>query len=89
MSEPTWQLIIAGPAGRDIEGLPEKYAAAVMELLPAIADNPRRIGKALRFELEGLWVARRGPYRVIYAIDEEAAIVTVMVAALPRRRVSA
>jgi mRNA-degrading endonuclease RelE of RelBE toxin-antitoxin system len=55
----------------------------VVELLPAIAANPRRIGKPLRFELEGLWVARRGPYRVIYEIDEGAR--TVMVLAVAHR----
>ena len=81
MSEPTWQLIVAGPAGRDIEGLPQKYAAAVMELLPAIAANPQRLGKPLRFELEGFWAARRGTYRVIYAVDEMAGTVTVLAVA--------
>jgi mRNA interferase RelE/StbE len=72
------QLIIAGTAGREIEGLPAKYASAVMELLPAIAREPRRLGKPLRFELEGLWAARRGPYRVIYEIDEESGTVRVL-----------
>ena len=75
------QLVIAGTAGRDIERLPEKYATAVMELLPVIAADPRRLGKPLRFELEGLWAARRGPYRIIYAIGEEARIVTVLAVA--------
>lgn len=65
-------------AVRQLERLPERYATAVAELLPAIAANPRRLGKPLRFELEGQWVARRGPYRVIYAIDEGARTVTVL-----------
>jgi mRNA-degrading endonuclease RelE of RelBE toxin-antitoxin system len=34
-----------------------------------MADNPARLGKPLRFELEGLRSARRGDYRVIYRID--------------------
>jgi mRNA interferase RelE/StbE len=34
-----------------------------------LADNPARLGKPLRFELEGLHSARRGDYRVIYRID--------------------
>lgn len=43
----------------------------------AIEGNPRRLGKQLRFELEGLWVARRGPFGIIYEIDETSRVVTV------------
>ena len=78
MTDEPWRLLVAGPAARDIEQLPEKYAAAVIEALRAIAGNPRRLGKPLRFELEGRWAARRGPYRIIYAIDEAASTVTVI-----------
>lgn len=46
-------------------------------MLPAIAENPRRLGKPLRFELDDRWAARRGPYRVIYELDEKARTVTV------------
>lgn len=81
MSHPAWRLVIAGTAGRDIERLPEKYGAAVAEMLPAIAANPKRMGKPLRFEWQGCWAARRGPYRVIYEIDEEACTVRVLAVA--------
>jgi len=78
LSEPLWRLVVAGPAARDLERLPGKAVAAVVECLQAIARNPGRIGKPLRFELEGLWSARRGPYRVIYRIDEAERVVTVV-----------
>lgn len=81
MSERPWRLVVAGPAGRDIERLPEKYATAIVDLLPAIAANPRRLGKPLRFEYAGRWAARRGPYRVIYELDEAASTVTVLAVA--------
>ena len=32
---------------------------------------PRRVGKPPLRELAGIWSARRGPYRVIYEIDDE------------------
>ena len=38
-------------------------------------------GKPLRFELEGRWVARRGPYRIIYSLDEEERTVRVLAVA--------
>ena len=68
-------------AVRQLAELPERYAMAVAELLPALAANPRRLGKPLRFELEGRWAARRGPYRVIYALDERARTVRVLAVA--------
>lgn len=78
MSDSPWRLVAASPARRDIRSLPEKYAAAILELLPIIAANPKRVGKPLRFEYEGRWSARRGPYRIIYNIDEAARTVTVL-----------
>lgn len=81
MSSPNRRLEIAATARRNLAGLPEKYANAVIELLPAIAANPKRLGKPLRFELEGRWVARRGPYRIIYTIDESTRTVTVLAVA--------
>jgi mRNA-degrading endonuclease RelE of RelBE toxin-antitoxin system len=56
----------------------EASAAAIIETFHAIASNPRPLGKPLRFELEGLWSARRGPFRIIYEIDESARTITVV-----------
>ena len=67
-----YALVVAGPAARAIaEVLPEAVAGAVIALLTGdLVTSPRRIGKPLRRELEGLWVARRGTFRVVYRIDE-------------------
>lgn len=62
-----------------MEGLPEKIATAFVEFVyGGLAQNPHRVGKSLRFELEGFHSARRGDYRVVYLIDDEQAIVTVV-----------
>ena len=71
------------PARRQLDRLPISVAAAVVETLGAIAGNPRRLGKPLRFELEGHWSARRGPYRIVYRIDDDAR--TVLVVAVAHR----
>lgn len=56
---------------RSLALLPEKVGTAAIEFAYGpLADNPRRVGKPLRFEFEGFQVARRGDYRVIYAIDD-------------------
>jgi mRNA interferase RelE/StbE len=43
----------------------------------SIAENPHRAGKPLRGELEGLYSARRGEFRVIYEVDEAGGVVLV------------
>lgn len=71
-----WTVEVAAPARRAIDRLPEKVATAVVETLAAIAGDPYRLGRPLKLDLEGLRAARRGPYRVIYEIDEERRVVT-------------
>jgi mRNA interferase RelE/StbE len=78
LTDEPWRLVVAGPAARRLEQLPSKYASAVIKALGAIASNPQRLGKPLRFELAGRWSARRGPYRIIYLIDDDAHTVTVL-----------
>ena len=63
---------------RHLRKLPEKVKVAVLEtIFGSIAENPQRVGKPLRGELEGLFSARRGDFRVIYEIDQEARTVVI------------
>lgn len=65
-------------AKRALQRLPEKVATAAIELIYGpLASNPQRVGKALRFDLEGLHCARRGSYRIIYRIDERVTIIAI------------
>jgi mRNA interferase RelE/StbE len=61
------------------ERLPESVAAAVLEFCDAaLALSPRRAGKPLFGPLAGCHGARRGTYRVVYRIDEQAHVVEVL-----------
>jgi mRNA-degrading endonuclease RelE of RelBE toxin-antitoxin system len=71
MSDTRWEVCAAAPARGQLDRLPVSLAAAVLETLGAIASDRRGRGTRLRFELEGCWSARRGPYRVIYRIDDD------------------
>ena len=63
---------------RHLNRLPSRVRAAVVEtIFGSIAENPQRAGKALRGELEGLYSARRGGFRVIYEIDDPRRVVLV------------
>ncbi|MFL5818263.1 MAG: type II toxin-antitoxin system RelE family toxin [Conexibacter sp.] len=81
MSEQPWDVRVMPPARRQLDRLPISVVGAVVETLSAIADHPHRLGKPLRFDLEGYWSARRGPYRVIYRIEAEAHTVSVVAVA--------
>ena len=71
MTAAPYDLVVAGPAAAFANKLPTAVAAAVIELITGpLLEAPRRIGVPLRDELEGLWSARRGTYRVVYRIDD-------------------
>ena len=80
MSEGRYEIVVAGPAAKTIaEELPESVAVAVIELITGpMLDSPRRVGVTLIDDLEGLWSARRGTYRVLYRIDDERREVVVL-----------
>jgi mRNA interferase RelE/StbE len=81
VSDPLWDVQVAPSARRQIDRLPISVAAAVIETFDAIASNARRLGKPLRFELEGYLSARRGPYRIIYRINDATRSITVVAVA--------
>lgn len=61
------------------ESSPESVAAAAWAFVSGpLLENPHRVGKRLRSELDGYYSARRGQYRVVYQIDEHEVIVEVI-----------
>ena len=79
MTTPAYSVRWTATAQRDVRRLPEKIATAVVEFVyGSLADNPERVGRALRLELAGLHAARRGDYRIVYRIDAEARVVLVV-----------
>jgi mRNA interferase RelE/StbE len=78
VSSPPWRVVVMAPARREFDRLPISVAAAVLETLDAIAEAPRRLGKPLMLEHEGRYSARRGPYRIIYELDEAEHVVRVV-----------
>jgi len=75
----TYRVEVGPAARRQLYALPEAVAAAVLNFLEGpLAENPRRVGKALTGSLEGLSGARRGAYRILYRIDDDRTLVTVI-----------
>ena len=81
----TYRVIVAAPARRRLDRLPDGMAAAVFEFMSGpLAEHPDRVGRPLGGELEGRFGARRGDYRIVYLIEDE--IVTVTVVRIAHRR---
>ena len=80
MTEARYEVVVTAPAARAIrETLPEAVAFAVIEFITGpLLDNTRRVGAPLRNELEGVWSARRGTYRILYRIDDDRREVIVL-----------
>lgn len=61
-----------------MDRLPAKFVHAVVAFVYGpLAENPARVGRLLRFELEGFYGARSGVHRVIYMVDETQRVVSV------------
>jgi mRNA-degrading endonuclease RelE of RelBE toxin-antitoxin system len=80
VTELPYEIVLTPPARRAIaEELPEAVAGAVIDFVStALVVNPHRVGTPLRDDLGGIRSARRGTYRVLYRIREDAREVVVL-----------
>ena len=82
MTAPAFDIEWASSALRSLDRLPEKIATACIEFVyGGLAENPHRVGHALRFELDGKHSARRGDFRVIFEVNDDRRTVTVLAVA--------
>ena len=71
-------------ARRALQRIPEKVAFAAVEFIYGpLAENPHRVGRALKVELEGLHSARRGDHRILYRVHENE--YSVLIVAIEHR----
>ena len=71
--EPEYTIAVGSAARRQLtEVLPEAAAAAAWELITGdLKKYPRRVGKPLQGQYEGMWGARRGTYGIRYGIEDK------------------
>jgi mRNA interferase RelE/StbE len=66
-----YEVVFSPAARRDLHNVPPRIVPAIIEFAYGdLAAAPRRVGKPLMRDLEGSYSARRGPYRLIYEIDD-------------------
>ncbi|HEY5856459.1 MAG TPA: type II toxin-antitoxin system RelE/ParE family toxin [Aldersonia sp.] len=66
-------------ARRDLRRIPPRIVTAIVAFaFGELARAPRRVGEPLQRDLAGAFGARRGPYRLLYRIDDETDKVHVL-----------
>lgn len=76
-----YRLRVSSEAVRGLDRLPARVAPAVVEFITVtLLEDPWRISKPLRGDLEGLRSARRGDYRVLVRIHDTAVVEVIRVA---------
>jgi len=74
-----YTVVLAPSAQRDLQRTNPRIVPAIIEFIYGdLAKSPHRVGKPLRQELLGTLSARRGPYRILYSIDDERITVEVI-----------
>jgi mRNA interferase RelE/StbE len=69
----------ASAARRALSRLPGPVVHAVVEFIAGpLAENPLRLSKPLRHQLEGFRSARRGDYRILLRVDESARTLVIV-----------
>lgn len=77
----TWSVEFDDRARRELRQLDRQIQRDILRFFReriAIDDDPRRIGKALRGELSGLWRYRLRDYRMVCKIEDDKLIVLVI-----------
>jgi len=79
----TYSIKIIRTAGKQILALTGKAQLDIVKAIDSLMGNPRPAGcKKLRAAT--LWRIRVGDYRVVYAIDDKAGLITVLKVAIRR-----
>jgi mRNA interferase RelE/StbE len=72
-----YQIEVRRRAQRALDKLPKSDFQAVIEAIKDLAQTPRPRGIE-KVKSTGLWRIRQGDYRIIYAIDDNERLVTVV-----------
>jgi mRNA interferase RelE/StbE len=73
-----WRVEIDAKAVREIRALPRQDQLRITSRIQSLADNPRQPGTVKLSGAENLWRIRVGVYRIIYQIQDERLLVTVV-----------
>lgn len=76
-----WQVEFDARAARELRKLDRQHQTRIVRFLRervAIAEDPRRLGRALKGQSAGLWRYRVGPFRLVCSIEDDRLVVLVI-----------
>ena len=73
----SYEVILRRAAQKGLDAIPAKDYETVARTISTLEENPRppRVKKLAE---SGLWRIRVGHYRIVYALDDEARLVTIV-----------
>ena len=72
-----YELVFKKSVERDLRGIPKKDVARILKCFDSIAEDPRGPG-CEKLSGQNRYRVRRGIYRIIYEIQEDVLVVTVV-----------
>ena len=78
-----YRVEIQRAAQRQMPSLPREAQVDIAEAIDGLGKAPRP-ARCRKLRETGLWRVRLGRYRVVYAIDDEAGLITVVKVAIRR-----
>jgi len=66
-------------ATKELEGLPQQVLKRIANKIDGLATDPRPSGARKLRGADDLWRVRVGDYRIVYAVDDDAATVEIRV----------
>lgn len=73
-----YTVFLTKAAAKDLAAVPKKTLQQIDRTIQALADNPRPQGSLKLQGTDDLYRIRRGAFRIIYKIEDEALIVAVV-----------
>lgn len=74
-----YEVVLSAAARRDLTRIPPRIVPAIIEFIYGdLAASPRRVGKPLERDLAGTYSARRGPYRILFEIEQDDEAVQIL-----------
>ena len=80
-AQPVWRVEFDQRAARELRKLGHDARRLIQKYLReriATADDPRRFGRPLAHDLQGLWRYRVGDYRIVAAMEADRFVVLVI-----------
>lgn len=73
-----YTVVLDKRASKELKRLSAKQAKRVFEAIAGLADNPRPSGCLKLQGEDDIWRIRKGKYRVLYTINDDKIVVTVI-----------